>query len=118
MLIDPGKLVIMLLLAGLAIFIVWESFKREKPTTLPSKSTPGQTAIEQGLLVGAGVFAVMGVLVLLETSHALVGGRNAYVWNLLYTTLGKPGIAVLLWVAALAMLGAWRMRRKARRNTS
>ena len=106
----------MLLLAGLAVFIVWESFKREKPTSLPRKSAPGQIAIEQGLLIGAGVFVLVGVLVLLETSHELLVGRYAFVWNSLYNALGKLGITVLLWLAALALLYVWRMRRKARRN--
>lgn len=117
MLIDPGELAGMLLLAGLAVFIVWESLKQEKPTPLPRTSTPGQTAIEQGLLIGAGVLAAMGVLALLETGHEPVDGRYAFLWNFLHDAWGPTGIAVLLWLTALAMLYVWRTRRKARRNT-
>jgi hypothetical protein len=117
MLIDPGELVGMLLLAGLAIFITWESFQRHKPTPQPRTSAPGQTAIEQGLLIGSGVLAVMGWLVLFETGHELTVGRHALIWNFLHDAFGKTGIAVLLWLAALAILYVWRTRRKARRNT-
>ncbi|MDP3702678.1 MAG: hypothetical protein Q8R72_17395 [Hylemonella sp.] len=107
----------MLLLASLAIFIIWESFKREKPTLAPRISAPGQTAIEQGLLIGAGVFAVTGVLVLLETDYKIATGRQAFIWNSLFDTLGKPGVAAFFWITALAMLFVRHMRRKARRNT-
>ncbi|MEQ1658328.1 MAG: hypothetical protein ABL896_06070 [Hylemonella sp.] len=117
MLIDIGELIVMLLLAGLAIFIVWESFKREKPTPLPRKSAPGHIAVEQGLLIGAGVFAVMGVLVLLETDYKMATGRQALIWNSLHDTLGKPGIAALFWITAFAVLCVWHKRRKTRRNT-
>jgi hypothetical protein len=117
MLIDPGELAVMLLLAGLAIFITWESFQGEKLTQQARSSAPGQTATEQGLLIGAGVLAVMGLLVLLETSQEPTIGRHAFIWNFLHDAWGKTGIAILLWLAALAMLHVWRRRRKARRNT-
>lgn len=117
MLIDIGELIVMLLLASLAVFIVWESFKREKPTPLPSRSAPGETAVELGLLIGAGVFAVMGVLVLLETDYKMATGRQAFIWNSLYKTMGKPGIVALFWISALAALCVWHKRRRARRNT-
>ncbi|MFI7755229.1 hypothetical protein ACIAM9_18710, partial [Acinetobacter baumannii] len=60
--IDTGEMVIVLLLAALAIFILWESFKRAKPASRNTSATPEQTASELGLLIGAVVLAITGTL--------------------------------------------------------
>lgn len=113
-LVDTGELIIMALLAGLAIFILWESFKRERPASRSTSTVPGQTATELGLLIGAGVVAVMGVLALLDHTDPRQSGRYAFFWNALVDTFGQVGIAVTLWITAALTLCVWHARRQAR----
>ena len=113
-LVDTGELIIMALLAGLAIFILWESFKREQPASRSTSAAPGLTAAELGLLIGAGVVAVMGILALLDPTDPPMSGRYAFFWNALVDAFGPLGMALVLWISSALILGVWHVRRKAR----
>lgn len=117
-LIDTGELVIMLLLAALVIFILWESFKRAKPASRNTSATPGQTASELGLLIGAVVLATTGTLTLWEPTHGHTTGRSAFFWNAVFGAFGQAGIAAVFWTAAVLALGVWYVRRKTRLSSA
>ena len=116
--IDTDELVVMLLLAALAIFILWESLRRAKPASGNTSAAPGQTASELGLLIGAVVLATTGILALVDPTHGPTAGRSAFFWNALFDAFGKLGIAAVFCTAAVVALGAWYVRRKNRLNSA
>lgn len=105
-----GELIGASLLAVLAAYIVWESLSTGKRSYRVG-TVPGQAAADLALLVATAVFAVMGMVEVVQPSHPPFTGRGAFVWSALYGSLGVLRVPLAFWILAPTLAGIWFFRR-------
>ena len=97
-----GELLGALAFAGLAAFILWESFssRRLSREELSKGFRPGRAATHTALLVVAGVMVYLGIEEWMQPSHPPFEGRRAAFMAALYAVLGPRGLPLLSWMIA------------------
>lgn len=116
-----GELVGMLLLLGLAIFIVWESrrFHSKKPDPLPRERmakgfSPGRDAADLGILALVAMCVFFGIKLWNSPEHPPFQGRWALFETMVYALFGPRGVPVIAWVSGailFSLLVAKRFRK-------
>ena len=112
-----AELLTIVLLAALAAFIAWESFRSPKLSReeMEKGFEPGRSAARLGLLVCAGVMLYWGIESWMHPSHPPFQGRGALFFSALYAAFGPRGEPVVSWILAAIMIFAlliqWTKRR-------
>ena len=116
-----GELFVIVALAALALFIVWDSWRRPEGTTKTLRRSfsqrgyvPGAASREAGLFVLAAAFAAFGTFLLIAPPQRELNGRGAFLADLLYVWFGSLGMPIFLWLTALALLAMALSARRAR----
>jgi hypothetical protein len=113
-----GELFIFLSLGGLALFILWEWWQRQKPkplqrATMAQGFLPGASNNETVLFTCAVIGALFGFVLLEKLPAPPFTGRGAFLSALLYDWLGPLSFAFLTWAGAVIfLLAALSLRRK------
>ena len=116
------ELALIACLAGLAVFILWESWQRRKPTPLQRRTlergyVPGESNRELIWFTVALVSAVSGAALLELQPTPPFNGRGAALLEFIHARFGSIAFPVLLWLAAAGALIAGVRARVRRRRT-
>jgi hypothetical protein len=116
-----AEILLMVSLAALAAFILWESWQRSKPadprlTQAMGKRgfTPGATGPETVLFWAATLAAVVAVHLFVEPAMPPFTGRGSLVMAFLHHVFGPygPAAAAALTAAATLSAAVWARRRR------
>ena len=115
-----AELFLLVCLAGLAIFILWEGWQRRRPAPLQRQEmargfTPGEANREVVWFTVAFACGVAGWAILQIRPAPPFTGRGALMLAFIHTHFGSGAFAVLLWVAAAGALAAGFNARRRRR---